>query len=390
MSNNAHLIKLALKNLTVNDDLIKIIRALGDFEIMTPGDNRKPDLLIYELAKNPERDFGMIQSLLDKGAIGDVFLISEIADPKLLMMAIRIGAKEFFPLPIETGEVRQALQRFKERKKDTVSPAVCETGQIITIFGSKGGVGTTTVAVNLAVTLSLREESPSVALIDMNTLFGEIPLFLEISPQFHWGEITRNMDRLDNSFLSNVLTRHSTGVNVLPSPAYLNGHIRPTPEAISRLLELMKTMFDYVIIDGGQSTDDTSLRIVELTDTLLLITILSLPCLANANKLIKSFIDLGYLNSDRIKVILNRYMKKSEISLKDAESGINKKLFWVIPNDYRTTMSAINKGKPLAKIAPKTQITQAFGELAGALACPEPQQDQKKKWTFFKRSNGKV
>ncbi len=390
MTNNIYLIRLALKNPTVNDSLIKIIRALGGFEIIPPADNRKPDLLIYELAKSSEKDLAMIQSLLDKRAIGEVFLTSEIADPNTLMKAIRIGVKEFFPLPIETGEVKQALQRFKERKKDTVSPVVCKTGQIITTFGSKGGVGTTTVAVNLAVTLSLREESPSVALIDMNTLFGEIPLFLEISPQFHWGEITRNIDRLDNAFLSNVLTKHNTGVNVLPSPAYLNGHIRPTPETMARLLELMKTMFDYVIIDGGQSTDDTSLRMVELSDTLLLITILSLPCLANANKLIKSFNDLGYLSRDRIKVILNRYMKKSEISLRDAESGINKKLFWVIPNDYRTTMSAINKGKPLARIAPKAQITQAFGELAGALACPEPPQDQKKKWTLFKRSNGKV
>jgi pilus assembly protein CpaE len=390
MTNKIYLIKLALKKPTVNDDLIKIIRALGDFEIMPPGDNRKPDLLICELGKKSDKDFAMIESLLNQDVVGDVFLISDITEPRILMKAIRIGVKEFFPLPIETGEVRQALQRFKDRKKDAVSSAISETGQIITTFGSKGGVGTTTVAVNLAVTLSLREERPNVALIDMNTLFGEIPLFLEISPQFHWGEITRNIDRLDNAFLSNVLTRHNTGVNILPSPAYLNGHIRPTPEAISRLLELMKTMFDYIIIDGGQSTDDTSLRIVELTDTLLLITILSLPCLANANKLVKSFIDLGYLNSDRIKVVLNRYMKKSEISLRDAESGINKKLFWIIPNDYRTTMSAINKGRPLAKIAPKAQITQAFGELAGALACTEPQEDQKKKWTLFKRSNGKV
>jgi len=390
MTNNIHLVKLAVKNLTVNDDLIKIIRAVGELEIMPPGDNRKPDLFICEPGKAADKDFAMIESLLKENVVGEVFLISETTESRILMKAMRIGVKEFFPLPIETGEVRQALQRFKDRKKDTVSAAVCETGQIITTFGSKGGVGTTTVAVNLAVTLSLRKENPSVALIDMNTLFGEIPLFLEIAPQFHWGEITRNIDRLDNAFLSNVLTKHNTGVNVLPSPAYLNGHIRPTPETISRLLNLMKTMFDYVIIDGGQSTDDTSLRMVELSDTLLLITILSLPCLANANKLIKSFIDLGYLNSDRIKVILNRYMKKSEISLRDAESGINKKLFWIIPNDYRTTMSAINKGKPLAKIAPKAQITQAFGDLAGALACAEPQQNQKQKWTLFKRTNEKV
>jgi pilus assembly protein CpaE len=369
----------------VNDELTKILRDIGGFDIMSQGDNRKPDLLIYELGKEVDKDFALIQAQLNDDAIDEVYLTSEIAEAKILMKAIRIGVKEFFPQPIEIEEVKQALLRFKERKKEMGRPIVGKSGQIITTFGSKGGVGTTTVAVNLAVTLSLREDSPSVALIDMNTLFGEIPLFLDMSPQFHWGEITKNIDRLDNTFLSNVLTRHNTGVHLLPSPAYLNGHIRPTPETMSHILKLMRAMFDYVIIDGGQSTDDTSLRIVELSDTLLMITILSLPCLTNSNKLIKSFIDLGYLSSDRIKVVVNRYIKKSEISLKDAETGISKELFWVIPNDYKISMMAINQGKPLVKIAPKAEISHNFKKLADILSPPELQQGKNKKWSFFKR-----
>jgi pilus assembly protein CpaE len=229
-----------------------------------------------------------------------------------------------------------------------------------------------------------RQSGLSVGLLDMNTLFGEIPLFLEMSPRFHWGEITKNMERLDNTFLANILTRHDTGIQVLASPSYLNGHVRPTPEIMSRLLELMRGMFDYVIIDAGQSTDDTSLRVLELSDTLILITILSLPCLANTNKLIKSFLDLGYIAKDRIKIVLNRYLKNSEISLKDAEAGISKELFWIIPNDFTTTMSAINKGKPLPQIASKAAITKNFAELANALTMPETKQE-KKKWGIFKR-----
>ena len=95
----------------------------------------------------------------------------------------------------------------------------------------------------------------------------------------------------------------------------------------------MKGMFDYVIIDGGQSTDDTVLRVVELSDTLLLITILSLPCLANSNKLIKSFVELGYLRKEQIKVVVNRYLKRSEISLNEAKAGIGEDPAWIIPND---------------------------------------------------------
>jgi pilus assembly protein CpaE len=213
---------------------------------------------------------------------------------------------------------------------------------------------------------------------------GEVPLFLEISPKFHWGEITKNIERLDNTFLTNILTQHESGIHVLPSPAYLNGHVRPTPDIMSRLLNLMKGMFDYVLIDTGQSTNDTSLRVVEMSDTLLLITILSLPCLANTNRLMKSFLDLGYAEEDRIKIILNRYTKNNDISLKDAEAGINKKLFWIIPNDFNTTMSAINKGKPLAQIASRAAITKSFEDLAGALQ-PSKSEPEEKKWRIFKR-----
>ena len=259
-----------------------------------------------------------------------------------------------------------------------------EPGQLITVFGSKGGVGTTTVAVNLAVSLAQKKSVQSVALLDMNTLFGEIPLFLEISPKFHWGEITKNIERLDDTFLRNILTRHTTGVEVLSSPAHLNGHLKPTPEIMTRLLELMKKMFDYVIIDGGQSTDETSLKVLEISNKLLLITILSLPCLANTNKLLRSFTDLGYVTKDRIKIVLNRYMKKSEISLDDAEKGIGQELFWTIPNDFRSTMSAINNGKSLQQIESKATITKNFIELANLL---DPADDMltKKRWRIFGR-----
>jgi pilus assembly protein CpaE len=384
MSKNAYLVKLALKNQTVNDDLIKIIRAIGGFEIIAPEDNRNSDLLIYELGKETEKDIAMIRSIIEGNVVGEVFLTCEIAEPRILMKAIRFGVKEFFPQPIETEEVKQALNQFKARRNESIPAVESKNGRVITTFGSKGGVGTTTIAVNLAVAMAQKDKSQSVALIDMNTLFGEIPLFLEVSPKFHWGEITKHIDRLDNTFLTNVLTKHHTGVHILPSPAYLNGHIRPTPDTISRLLNLMKGMFDYVIIDGGQSTDDTVLRVVELSDTLLLITILSLPCLANSNKLISSFVELGYLHKNQIKVVVNRYMKKSEISLNDAKAGIGEDLFWIIPNDYQTTMSAINKGKPLSKIAPKTEINKSVERLAEAFVHPDTDQKQKKKFRIFK------
>jgi pilus assembly protein CpaE len=383
MPDNYYL-RLALKSASVSKKLMPIVRAAGGFEILSSTNARRPDLLIFELGDNHQKDVNLVQSLLEGDEVGEVFLTSEVADSAVLMQAIRIGAKEFISQPIKPEEVKDALLRFKERRKGAVPKIPSKHRQIITVFGSKGGVGTTTVAVNLAVSLSQKKNVESVALMDMNTLFGEIPLFLEISPKFHWGEITKNIERLDDTFLRNILTRHATGVEVLSSPAHLNGHLKPTPEIMSRLLGLMKRMFDFVIIDGGQSTDETSLKVLELSNRLLLITILSLPCLSNTNKLLRSFSDLGYVTKDRIQIVLNRYMKKSEVSLDDAEDGIGQELFWIIPNDFRSTMSAINNGKSLLEIESKAPITKSFIELANLL---EPGDDRptKKRWGIFKR-----
>ena len=302
----------------------------------------------------------------------------------MLMQAIRMGVKEFFPQPIKRSDVEQALKRFKERKAHAAPIIHQKSGTLISVFGSKGGVGTTTISVNLAMTLAEQENNPSVAILDMNTLFGEIPLFLEISPKYHWGEITKNMERLDDTFLMNVLSKHSSGVHVLPSPGYLNGHQAPTPDIMERLLGLMKRMFDYVIIDCGQSTDETALKTIQMSDEVLLISVLSLPCLANTNKLLRSFIDLGYVRKERIKVVMNRYMKKSEITLQDAKKGIGHDMFWIIPNDYGTTMSAINHGKPLSKIAPRSKIVKSFEEMTENMF-PKEKAEPKKKWGIFNR-----
>jgi pilus assembly protein CpaE len=376
------LIKISINDRQLAARVSEIVRNSKFFELADLGDSRRADLLVRQLGEAIEQDLRAVQRAIQDGETGEVFLVAQTAEPKILMQAMRAGVKEFFPLPLDMAEFKAALDRFRERRSQEGRRADSKNGSIISIFGSKGGVGTTTVAVNLAVSLAQGQSKNQVALLDMNTLFGEIPLFLEIAPKFHWGEITKNIERLDNQFLMNTLTRHKSGIQVLPSPAYLNGHVRPTPETMSRLLSLMKQMFDYIIIDAGQSTDDTSIKVLEVSDTLMLVTILSLPCLANTNKLLRSLTELGYVPKDKINVVLNRYVKRSEISLSDAEAGIGKELFWVIPNDYDTSMAAINSGKPLLNLAPGASITKSFIELAKSLSEPDEGKVEKKRALF--------
>jgi pilus assembly protein CpaE len=373
---------LSLTSLNLTKKLTQLINSSGGFEVVGTAGGY-PDLLVLELSGDAEKSLCDVELLLKSCEVLDVFLTAESVNPAILMQAMRIGVKEFIAQPFNELEIQDALKRFKERQIAAAVPTGRKIGQIISVFGSKGGVGTTTVAVNLAVCLAKCNRQYSIALLDMNTLFGEIPLFLELEPKFNWGEITKNIDRLDDTFLSNILTHHRTGVQVLPSPSYLNGHVIPTPEIMGKLLGMMKQMFDFVIIDAGQSTNDSALKVLEISDTLLLISILSFPCLANTNKLLTSLTDMGYVLPDRIKIVLNRYIRNGEISLKDALSGIGKELAYTIPNDYGATMAAINNGKPLLEIAPRSEITKSFVDLAASLSHSNAGEVKKKKKSLF-------
>jgi len=382
--NNTIRIKIEVKQAGLRKKLDEIISSVGRMRVQSAQDTRRADLLIFELGDDTANEFQYVESLLNSDAVAEVFLISENSVPAVLLQAIRTGAKEFFPQPINEQEIKQALEKFKGRRDKPRRKGPDGIGRIITVIGSKGGVGTTTVAVNLAVNLAGKKSVPSVALIDMNMLFGEIPLFLELKPGFHWGEITKNIVRLDSTFLMGILTKHPSGLYVLPSPAHLNNREPMIPELMGRLIGFMQKIFDFVIIDGGQSIDEPSLKILEMSDIVLLITLLSLPCLSNTNRLLEAFGDLGYLPKERVRIVVNRYLKNPDISFKDAEESIGKKVFWTIPNDYRATMSAINNGKALSQIASKSPVTREIERLADSFF--EGEEDQKTKWwSFLKR-----
>lgn len=382
MHDSNYKVSIEISEPATNSELTRIINKADGFKVQGESARQRPDLLVAEINADSEAARQRIEACVSSESAGEVFLVAPNADPQMLLWAMRIGIQECFTPPLKRQEVHRALERFKERTAPAATGKSVRAGQVVSIVGGKGGVGATTVAVNLAVSLGRSHPDTSVALLDMNTLFGEIPLFMEIKPQFHWGDLTKNINRLDETFLMNLLSHHSSGVHVLPSPGYLNGHQRPTPQIMQQLLNLMKTIFDYVVIDCGQATSDTALKTFELSTHLLLIATPSLPCLANTHKLLGSVTNLGFVDIERSKIILNRYTKRGDISADDARAGLGRDIFWMIPNDYITTMAAINQGRPLAVVAPRSKIARNFDRLAGMLM-PGGQTPARKGWRLF-------
>ena len=375
-------IKLEIKNPELKEIFTKIVNPVKQFEILSDS-SLIPDLIIYELGKDYDKAFEYIQTILQKTPHIEIFIISEESEPEVLIQVLRLGIKEFLPVPLEKNSIRDSFKRFIERYQKLQRSESEHSGRIFSVLGSKGGVGTTTIAVNLAVSLADQQENPSVALLDMNIIFGEVPMFLDMSPKRHWGDITKNIDRLDEFFLEDILSKHESGVNILPSPRYLGDFPAPTPPIIEALLKLLKNMYDYVIIDLGQSMNDTALKILNLSDIVHIITIQSLPCLSNTNRLIKSIVDYGHVEKENINVVLSRYVQKGVVPIDVAEEGIGQKMSWIIPNDYSTTVSAINSGEPLSRIAHKSKIVKCFQEYVIQFLPDNGQNKKKKKKWFF-------
>jgi pilus assembly protein CpaE len=385
MPENVVNVRLEIKTANIKEDFERIISSIEGCKIQDSDSESSFDLLIMEIGDDFKREFERVYSFQALNPGKEVYLTSYRTEPEILIQALRAGAKEFFPQPLKREDVKNALLKFKEHKRAKPSEVPTKKGKIIDVFGSKGGVGTTTVAVNFADSLLRSQGEQKVALIDMNLLFGEIPLFLNIKPAYNWEEIVRNIARLDSTFLMNILSPHPSGIYVLPSPTRLVESNLATPAIIQKLLRMMQTVFDFVVIDSGQSLDDISLKIFSMSDIVFLVTILSIPCLTNINRLKETFKRLGYPRDEDVKVIINRYQKKSMISLADAEKSIDKKIFWHIPNDYTISMSAINQGKAFSEIGKSAEITKNFSELA--LTFLQTREEKKEGIPFWKKAS---
>jgi pilus assembly protein CpaE len=357
--------------LNIKDEQLKaefetILAPQPEFRLKKSEEPRPPHLLILEMDEDRTKTFGLINSILAASPSTEIFLTAPRTEPEVLLEALRAGVKEFIPQPINRAELEDAFNRFKERHKDR-PPETTKRGKLINIIGSKGGVGATTVAVNLAMSLLQSHENKSVVLVDLNPQFGDAALFLDVEPAHTLGDIAKNLERLDETFLRGILSQHPSGLYLLPSVNTVEEIGSLTAESAEKTLALLQESFDYIIVDSGDSLADTTLAVLNMSPTLLLVSTLTVPALRSTKRLLDIFSHVGYPR-ENVEIIVNRFQKRTEVSLKDMEDLLGKEVFWKIPNDYFATMEAINKGKPLSTIARRAEITKSFHKLAIALS----------------------
>ena len=358
-------VRLAIKTPEVRESLTRIVNGLDGFSLQDERNAVRVDVLVLEIGSNPKAEFETIKGLLQENVVGSLFLTSAKTTSDILLPALRAGAKEFFPQPINPDEVMDAFLKVKCAPLPGIKgEEQARLGKIISVLGAKGGVGTTTFAVNLATSIQALDRNKRVALIDMNRLVGEVPLFLDLKTDANWEEIGRNFNRLDAAYLQSAMVKHSSGIYVMPAPSRFDTETHLPDGFLFQLVTSMRQFFEYIIIDSGMIFDDTLFKIFAESKTIYLISILSLPCIINVRKLQESLRSSACIFDGNFKIIANRFEKKAQISLAEANKIIGTEISSTIPNDYFLAMTAINNGKVIAEISPNSDIAKVYNKLA--------------------------
>ena len=339
------------------------------------------DVIIIELDSDPEYALDIVEAIGVSAATA-VMVYSAEADPDMLMRCMRVGAREFLTLPFEPGVMAESLVRAAARRpatRATSSESLKAGGRLLAFMGSKGGTGVTTLACSFAVALA-QESGESTLLIDLDLPLGDAGLNLGIVAEYSTIHALQALDRLDGSFLSRLVVKHSSGLSVLATPGQYVQY-KPSDAAIDKLLAVARNQFDNVVVDVGAKIDLTKTALFKEYATIYLVTQAGIPELRNSNRLISQLFDGG---GPKLEVVINRYDTRSMgVSDEQITKALTRPPQWKIPNDYAAVKRMQMDATPLALA--NSLISQQIRRMAKSVTGKHARQEKKKSFSLFKR-----
>lgn len=321
----------------------------------------KPGVVILELPQDPDKTLKWIEHL--KGEFPDtaIFVSSVVKAPDLVISAMRAGAQEFLGRPIDSDELQKAIEKVVKIKEQTKAQAPTR-GRVISVFSKKGGLGVTTLAVNLGVALAQVSENKA-ALLDLDLQLGDLSSFLNLSADYCLLDCCDELGGVDAVKLQSCMTHHESGVFVLSEPKNPAESDNVSSAQINQILRQLRSTFSYVVVDTPHMFDPRTLEAFEVSDHIIVVAVPNISSVRAAKRTLKLFKDLGYLH-DKVRLIVNRVDKKDPITVEEIEKTLHHPVSWVIPNNYPTVIDAINAGVPLVNHKGGSNVAKSILELA--------------------------
>jgi len=376
----------ATKVLVVDDDL-NIQRVLvftlkqEGYEVLVASDGAtgvemaretQPDLILMDVAMPKLDGYAATQQIraAEQDRRVPIIMLTAGADVGERVKGLRAGADDDIVKPFHPLELMARIKALLARGGPPASAGgdTPTLGKVCVFYGAKGGVGTTTIAINSAISLS-RELRRRTALVDANLQFGDLRVFLDLGLDTASMVNAITEPDLDADLLRKLMVRHHTGIDLLlapPSPEAADivmERQHNEPASLTGLLDIFRRLYDYTFIDMVKTIDDFNLQLFDEADVIFVVMTADLSCLKNVRLVLETMDHLGY-EKGKVKLVLNRSNAYTGINVNNAESALNRKVDHQVINEYRGAISALNSGEPFMSSRPDTPLGRSVSEFA--------------------------
>src|SRR6266478_1709627 len=306
-----------------------------------------PDPIFLDLSGKAELDFTFAQQLTRLRRSVHIVACSakRESNPDFLLQAMRSGVRECLQKPFDRVELSSLISRVNNEYSQ-LAPSRTATGKLFVVLGTKGGVGTSTVAVNLAVRLA-QIPGKSAILLDFSRPMGDVAALLDLKPSFQLRDAMENFNRLDSTLLGGLLTAHKSGLKVLAGATHLEDWQHASFPAIERLVEIAQQGFDFVVMDFGSFYSAEWQNVLRAAEVLL-VSEADLPGLAKLHRHLGALANLQ-LSSAQLRLIINRWHRHDEQALEKVENDMKMPVFARLPNNFKQVSEATVRGDSLKK-----------------------------------------
>jgi pilus assembly protein CpaE len=314
-----------------------------------------PQAVLVALGPSADASFRLVAALVGLGA--RVVVVGAVKDPDLILGAMRAGAREFAVLADATEVARAVLAQAR--------PAETGLGGLITVFPTRGGVGATTVAVNLAGALQRR--GSKTCLLDFDLYLGDVLSFLDLPGTYSMTDVIANRSRLDSELLETSVVRHPSGLRVLAQSGKVEDAEAVRPPDVVAMLDLLRRHHGHLVVDGIAGFDELSLAVLDASQQIVMVLTQDVPAVRSTKRCIELFRRLGY-DGSKIKLVLNRHQRQSKITSEVITEAVGLPVTHTLSNDFASAIESINRGLMLNEVAPRSPLTRDIEALAPILS----------------------
>ncbi|HET7182869.1 MAG TPA: response regulator [Candidatus Limnocylindrales bacterium] len=373
-----HLTKL----LGFESDVEVVGAAAGGPEAITMATASKPDVVLMDINMPGMDGITATEKLAADVPTAAVIMMSVQGEADYLRRSMLAGAREFLVKPFSSDELTASIRQVwaREREKlsryapvtttQEISNGSGEPASVVAVFSPKGGVGRTTVAVNLAVAAA--QTGKRVALVDASFQFGDVGVLLNLNPRNKSiADLAGELQSGEAESLDTFMITHSSGVKVLLAPPSPEQAELIGPSAVKKVLNGLRGTFDLIVVDCPSSFNEPTLAVLDESDLILTLLTLEITSVKNMRLFLEVCDQLGY-GPDKIRLVLNRADSTLGIRVADVEHSIGRKVDHTIVSDGRSVVYALNRGVPFFLSNREAQVSQDIQRLATAIAGAAP------------------